>query len=58
MTVLIKSPMLNSMTEEDKRVLGADAPAIVRRYLSLWQTIHPTPLIPLNRPGIAGGSNS
>ena len=55
MTVLIKSPMLNSMTEEDKRVLGADAPAIVRRYLSLWQTIHPTPLIPL--PEIAQRAN-
>ena len=55
MTVLVKPPVPSSMTAEDKELLGASAPAIVRRYLSLWQTIHPTPLIQL--PEIAHSTN-
>jgi diaminopropionate ammonia-lyase len=35
------------MTAQDRALLGPQAPDIVRRHLSLWQDILPTPLIPL-----------
>src|SRR5687768_16805490 len=47
MTILVKPPLTGSMTLADKALLGSTAPAFVRRYLSLWQNVLPTPLVPL-----------
>jgi diaminopropionate ammonia-lyase len=47
MTVLVKPYLPESMTPQDRALLGSQAPEVVRRYLSLWQNILPTPLVPL-----------
>jgi diaminopropionate ammonia-lyase len=55
MTVLVKPHVPDSMTAQDRALLGPQAPDIVRRHLSLWQDILPTPLIPL--PEITRSAN-